>query len=292
MRNVTDLCLLSLLAAVLSGCGGGAGRTPALEDQTTGQDQRQADGQVDVLLDVVADSTDITLDSYSDLADTRPDSKQDLPFDITDTQGDGLTDVLDVTSDVDSVCVPACDGKECGENGCGGVCGTCTGDKLCIDGSCMGCGWIPIPAGTFQMGCSPNDSGCTSKEEPSHAVTLSAFEMLETEVTEAQYLAVMGTNPSCNYNEGGGPDNPVECVTWFNAKAFCEAVGGRLPTEAEWEYAARGGTTTKYYCGDLVSCLTGIAWYGLNSDGKLHSVKGKTANAYGLYDMLGNVSRL
>jgi formylglycine-generating enzyme required for sulfatase activity len=120
-------------------------------------------------------------------------------------------------------------------------------------------------------------------------VTVAAFEMLETEVTEGQYEAVIGGHPSCHYGGGGGAGSPVECVTWFEAKAFCEAVGGRLPTEAEWEYAARGGTTTKYYCGDSSSCLDGIAWYDSNSGGHKHDVKGKDPNGYGLYDMTGNV---
>jgi formylglycine-generating enzyme required for sulfatase activity len=78
-------------------------------------------------------------------------------------------------------------------------------------------------------------------------------------------------------------------VTWFEAKAFCEAIGGRLPTEAEWEYAARGGTTTIYSCGDDFGCLDGIAWYWDNSGGHKHNVKGKDPNGYGLYDMTGNV---
>jgi len=188
----------------------------------------------------------------------------------------------------------ACDGRECGPDGCGGSCGSCEEGLLCIGGGCevnqSGLKWISIPGGTFQMGCSPGDEGCADRENPAHAVTLSPFEMLETEVTESQYSAVMGENPSCNYNAGGGPNNPVECVTWFQAKEFCETIDGRLPTEAEWEYAARGGTTTKYYCGDDVGCVPGIAWwYNPNSDWKKQNVKGKAANAFGLYDMLGSV---
>ena len=167
--------------------------------------------------------------------------------------------------------------------------------------------WVEIPAGCFMMGCSPGDGQCGSDETDSsgkqHAVTVAKFEMLETEVTEAQYAAVMAgvmvqgsqaePDPSGDYNGGGGADSPVENVSWYHAGKFCEEIGGRLPTEAEWEYAARGGKTTKYYCGDSDSCLGGIAWYSANSDDgpglHKHDVKGKDPNDYGLYDMLGNV---
>jgi len=196
-----------------------------------------------------------------------------------------------------------CSGLECGPDPvCGTSCGTCDGDGTCEGGQCVGgsscepdCGtpevlkWVSIPGGTFEMGCSLNDNTCDGDENPPHSVTVSGFEMLETEVTEAQYEAVMDGNPSCNYGGGGGADTPVECVDWSNAKAFCEAIGGRLPTEAEWEYAARGGTTTRYYCGDDAEYLSDIAWCHVNSSGMKHSVKKKKPNAYGLHDMLGNV---
>jgi len=149
--------------------------------------------------------------------------------------------------------------------------------------------WVPIPGGTFDMGCSPGDTQCNDDEFPVHAVKLSPFDMLKTEVTESQYLAVTGVAPSCNTKTEGGDDYPVECVVWHHANAFCEKVGGRLPTEAEWEYAARGGTTTKYYCGDDPACLYKIAWGNGNSDGHKHEVGRRVPNAYGLYDMLGNV---
>jgi len=141
------------------------------------------------------------------------------------------------------------------------------------------------------MGCSPGDGVCWFDEYPSHAVTLSPFQILETEVTEAQYFKATGGHPSCDNGAGDGPDSPVACVDWYESKAFCEVVDpkGRLCTEAEWEYAARGGTTTKYYCGDDAGCLDGIAWYDSNSGGHRHDVKGRAPNVYGLYDMLGNV---
>jgi len=149
--------------------------------------------------------------------------------------------------------------------------------------------WVSIPAGSFEMGCSPGDAECGSDEEPRHTVNVSAFRMTETEITQAQYEWVTGSNPS---HFSGCTECPVESVTWYEAKAFCEAIGARLPSEAEWEYAARGGTTTRYYCGDDAECLDGIAWYTGNSGSETHSVKGKDANAFGLYDMLGNVWEL
>jgi formylglycine-generating enzyme required for sulfatase activity len=153
----------------------------------------------------------------------------------------------------------------------------------------LGNKWVAIPGGTFQMGCSPGDGACNDSEKPVHSVTLSSFEMLETEVTEGQYQAGLGSKPSCHYNGASDSGMPVECVSWFDASEFCELIGGRLPTEAEWEYAARGGKTTRYYCGSNESCLGSIAWYSLNSGDKKHPVKEKSPNDYGLYDMLGNV---
>ena len=147
--------------------------------------------------------------------------------------------------------------------------------------------WVTIPAGSFEMGCSVGDSGCDSDESPLHTVNVPSFDLMATEVTQDQYEAVIGSNPS-NFSSCGG-DCPVETVDWNEATAFCQAIGGRLPSESEWEYAARAGTTTKYYCGDLSSCLDGIAWYSDNSASSTHPVATKTANAFGLYDMLGNV---
>jgi formylglycine-generating enzyme required for sulfatase activity len=139
------------------------------------------------------------------------------------------------------------------------------------------------------MGCTQEDTDCVYSALPPHEVKIAAFEMLETEVTQAQFLAVTGDSPSWNRGWSGHPDGPVEAVEWVAAKDFCAAIGGRLPTEAEWEYAARGGTATRFSCGETESCLSAYAWYLENAEGHAHPVKGKAANAYGLYDMLGNV---
>jgi formylglycine-generating enzyme required for sulfatase activity len=141
--------------------------------------------------------------------------------------------------------------------------------------------YVWIPSGTFQMGCSAGDSECYNDEKPAHLVTVKkGFWLGQTPVTQVAYQRVIGSNPS----HFRGEQLPVETVTWNQAKAYCEAVEGRLPSEAEWEYAARAGSDAPRY-GDL----NAIAWYSRNSDGKTHDVDQKQANTWGLHDMLGNV---
>ena len=139
-----------------------------------------------------------------------------------------------------------------------------------------------IPAGTFMMGCSPGDAECGGDEIP-HEVTLTnAFYMGKTEVTQAQWTAKMGSNPSYF---SGQPNNPVDRVSWDMIQNFNSATGLRLPTEAEWEYACRAGTTTARY-GEL----NDIAWYLQNwTNYGTQPVAGKLPNALGLYDTLGNL---
>jgi len=141
--------------------------------------------------------------------------------------------------------------------------------------------YVRIPPGKFSMGCSPGDQECDDDEKPAREVTISKeFWMGQTEVTQAAYRKVIGGNPSFFKGE----NLPVETVSWTEAVRYCEAAGGRLPTEAEWEYAARGGTAGPRY-GELDA----IAWYSVNSASRTHEVKGKQPNAFFLYDMLGNV---
>jgi formylglycine-generating enzyme required for sulfatase activity len=149
--------------------------------------------------------------------------------------------------------------------------------------------YVWIPPGTFRMGCSAGDEECYSDETPEHSVTITrGFWLGQTPVTQVAYQRVRGGNPSHFLGEQlpgfQGEQLPVETVTWSQAKAYCEAVGGRLPTEAEWEYAARAGSDAPRY-GDLDE----IAWYSKNSDSKTHTVGLKQANQWRLYDMLGNV---
>ena len=141
--------------------------------------------------------------------------------------------------------------------------------------------YLWIPPGRFRMGCSEGDNGCLSDEKPAHDVTLTrGYWLGETPVTQRAYQRVMGKNPS----HFKGEDLPVENVTWNEADEYCREIGGRLPTEAEWEYAARGRTTGVRY-GDLDA----VAWHRGNSGSTTHPVKQKAANIWGLYDMLGNV---
>jgi formylglycine-generating enzyme required for sulfatase activity len=141
--------------------------------------------------------------------------------------------------------------------------------------------YVWIPPGRFIMGCSPGDGECGDDEKPAHQVIITkGFWLGQTPVTQKAYQRVTGRNPS----SFEGANLPVETVNWDEASGYCAAIGGRLPTEAEWEYAARARST---------SAQSGnpddIAWHSGNSGGKTHEVGLKLPNAFELYDMLGNV---
>jgi len=153
---------------------------------------------------------------------------------------------------------------------------------------------VLIRPGKFMMGSPDSEQGRMSNEGPQHEVTISKpFYMGATEVTQAQYEAVMGTNPS--EFKFKGPTNPVDRVTWDEAVEFCRKLSEktgktvRLPTEAEWEYACRAGSKTRFYFGDSDSTLGDYAWCASSSGGKTNPVGQKKPNAWGLYDMHGNV---
>ena len=172
-------------------------------------------------------------------------------------------------------------------------------------------GLVRVPAGDFMMGAGDDLAGATPFEKPRHAVQISTpYLMAATPVTRAQFAAVMGEGAP------GDPQQaplPVRAVSWFDAVAYCnalstreglapayridgssvdwrvEAGGYRLPTEAEWEWACRGGTESRYWSGDDEADLDRVAWYAGNSFGEPRAVGLKPANAYGLHDMHGNV---
>ena len=149
-----------------------------------------------------------------------------------------------------------------------------------------------VKGGTFAMGCTSEQGGeCDNDERPAHNVTLSSYYIGETEVTQALWQAVMGNNPS-NWR---GDNLPVDEVSWKKAQEFIEKLNQltgrtfRLPTEAEWEYAARGGSKSRGYKYSGSNSIDAVAWYEDNSGKKTHPVKWKQANELGLYDMSGNV---
>jgi formylglycine-generating enzyme required for sulfatase activity len=209
-------------------------------------------------------------------------------------------------------------------SGCGTlitVTGTSRGSTARASG--VSDGFVLVTGGSFMMGSPTTEAGRNS-DEVQHGVTVSSFYMGKYEVTQAEYEEVMGTNPS--YRKG--PNGPVESLKWYDAVEYCNqrslregltpayrinreqrdpnntssfpgevywtvtwdrsANGYRLPTEAEWEYACRAGTTTAYYTGNTIG--VDAAWYNANRNNLLHDVGQKLPNPWGLYDMYGNVS--
>ena len=152
---------------------------------------------------------------------------------------------------------------------------------------------IAVEGGTFSMGAtSEQGSDADNDEKPVHSVALSDYYIGETEVTQELWQAVMGSNPS---RFGGYPKRPVEQVSWNDCQEFIKKLNQltgmnfRLPTEAEWEYAARGGNKSKGYKYSGGNTIGNVAWYTDNSGSRTHDVKTKQANELGIYDMSGNV---
>ncbi len=158
-------------------------------------------------------------------------------------------------------------------------------NTLTFEGGCYN--MVAVEGGTFQMG----STNVNSSEQPIHSVTLDDYYIGETEVTQALWKAVMGNNPSYSY----GDNLPVESVSWDDCQLFIRRLNSltgktfRLPTEAEWEFAARGGNNNKGYAYSGSNMVGEVAWYCDNSGDKIHAVKTKSPNELGIYDMSGNV---
>jgi serine/threonine protein kinase/formylglycine-generating enzyme required for sulfatase activity len=183
---------------------------------------------------------------------------------------------------------------------------------------------VRIEGGEFVMGSPNSDKDAANDEKPPHSVRVSSFYLATTELTQWQYWTIMRNNPSHFASTGAGArsvtgqpteGHPVENVSWLDACRYCNALsrierlapyyaidgehvtvrdtngtGYRLPTEAEWEYASRARTATRFCFGDDPRNLGEFAWYEGNADGKTHIVGQKSSNAFGLYDMHGNVA--
>ena len=154
---------------------------------------------------------------------------------------------------------------------------------------------VLIPGGSFLMGSPENEKGHLKREGPQHRVTVPAFYMGRYPVTNRQYAEFLKSHPDVGepkywaerkYNR---PDQPVVGVSWHDAQAYAHWAELRLPSEAQWEYACRAGTTTRFYTGDKEGDLARAGWYDANSKGQPHPVGQKAPNGFGLYDMHGNV---
>lgn len=277
--------LLFAFICVGIGCGG----------NVQGSDAHSGDIVADGIMDSRVEVSDILFDSG--------DAAESDEISATDSQADLIGDLPEILSDssgvdADSNCIPACNGWVCGGDGCGGSCGECGADEWCDVGVCTNCQpveWLVIRGGKFDMGAA--DLG--GDAIPVHEVTIPTFEMARTEVTGCQLISCktdgVCTSPTIVI---GGSDYPMSNMTWFDADVFCHWAGGRLCTEAEWEYAAvNGEKLNPYPWGEQVpgcdlavyGTSVGISECSCNSHACPACSKDAGKNAWGVCDLAGNV---
>lgn len=228
-----------------------------------------------------------------------------------DVNGDGITDVEDITALIESLLGPSASDNDMAVNDINGDGVADIEDVTSLIAWVLGSPEAPIEeetitvngveftmvlveGGTFMMGCTPEQwPGVFRNEGPVHEVTLWSYYIAQTEVTQELWEAVMGYNPSMFV---GDPQRPVETVSMFACARFVDKLSEltgrtfRLPTEAEWEYAARGGNRSRAYRLSGSNNIDDVAWYEDNSDGSTHPVATKRPNELGIYDMSGNVN--
>lgn len=216
-------------------------------------------------------------------------------------------------------CVPDCTDRACGDDGCGCSCGVCGDGLKCRDAQCVcavcggACGecpaieWMPVTEGSFMQGCEVTDPeriihDCVEDELPRHKVTLSSFSVARFETTVDQFKACIATGAclepvsngtGCNLKKTELGQHPVNCVVWDDAVDFCMWAGGRLGSESEWEYAARGTDNRLYPWGNAYpSCTTAWSLIDNCAQARTHPVGmvPDGASPFGIEDMAGNVS--